>query len=77
MKTLSTNAALSKYITSYILGAVHEAVSSGTVLTQAAGSMKYSLMTKHDLVPADELYKLKYIHPEYFPYDKEGQVVGN
>ncbi|KAK4045989.1 S-methyl-5-thioadenosine phosphorylase [Microbotryomycetes sp. JL201] len=70
MKTLSTNAALSKHVTASILGAVHDAVSSGTVLTQAHGSMKYSLMTNHSHVSPEELYRLKYILPEYFPYDK-------
>lgn len=70
MKTLSTNAALSKHITASILGAVHEAVVGGQVLTQAQGSMKYSLMTSHNLITPEELYKLRYIHPEYFPYDK-------
>ncbi|KAM0790507.1 hypothetical protein ACM66B_003380 [Microbotryomycetes sp. NB124-2] len=70
MKTLSTNAALSKHVTASILGAVHDAVSSGSVLTQADGSMKYSLMTNHAHVSPEELYRLRYILPQYFPYDK-------
>lgn len=66
MKTLSTNAALSKHITASILGAVHDAVASKTVLTQAEGGMKYSIML-HDVAPEEEKWKLKYLLPEYFP----------
>ncbi|BGP14871.1 hypothetical protein JCM10213_003773 [Rhodosporidiobolus nylandii] len=65
MKTLKTNANLSKHITASILGAVHEAVASGKV-GNAAGSMQYSLMTPHSSVPAEELYQLRYILPAYF-----------
>ncbi|KAK4046564.1 S-methyl-5-thioadenosine phosphorylase [Microbotryomycetes sp. JL221] len=74
MKTLSTNAALSKHVTASILGAVHEAVQSNNLLTQTKGSMKFSLMTNHDFVSKEELYKYKYILPEYFPYDKPQDV---
>lgn len=66
MKTLTTNAALAKHITASILSVVHEAVASGTVLTQAEGAMKYSLMTKHSYVSPEELYKLRYLLPAYF-----------
>ncbi|GAA5950412.1 hypothetical protein JCM21900_003727 [Sporobolomyces salmonicolor] len=69
MKTLKTNAALSKHITASILAHVHEAVAANTFHT-AAGSMKYSLMTPHNEVSKEELYRLKYILPEYFPYDE-------
>lgn len=68
MKTLTTNAALSKHITASILGAVHEAVSAKT-FTNAEGSMQYSLMTNHSHVSPSELYKLRYILPAYFPYE--------
>lgn len=66
MKTLHTNASLSKHVTSSILGAVHEAVASGTVLTQAAGGMQFSLVTRRDNVGKDEQWKLKYILPQYY-----------
>ena len=66
MKTLSTNASLAKHITASILSVVHDAVASGTVLTQAEGAMKYSLMTNHSHVSPEELYKLRYILPAYF-----------
>lgn len=69
MKTLTTNAALSKHITASILTHVHEAVASGKVAS-AAGSMKFSLMTPHEHVPKAELYRFKFILPEYFPYDE-------
>lgn len=65
MKTLHTNAALSKHITASILGAVHGAVAGGQV-PSARGSMQYSLMTPHEHVSQAELYKLKYILPQYF-----------
>jgi hypothetical protein len=45
---------------------VHEAVSSGTVLTAAAGGMKFSLMTGQEHVTPEEKYKLRFILPEYF-----------
>ena len=66
MKTLSTNAALSKYITASILGAVHDAVAKDQVAS-AVGGMKYSLMTSLEHVSAEEQKKLAYILPEYFP----------
>lgn len=66
MKTLHTNAALSKHIASSILGAVHQAVLAGDVLTNAKGGMKYSLMTKQEFVSQEEKDRLKYILPEYF-----------
>lgn len=66
MKTLSTNASLSKHITASILGAVHDAVASGKVGSSAEGSMKYSLMTPHAQVSAEELYRFSYLLPAYF-----------
>ncbi|BGP38874.1 S-methyl-5-thioadenosine phosphorylase [Rhodotorula kratochvilovae] len=66
MKTLKTNAALSKHITAAILGAVHDAVATKQVATQAEGAMKYSLMTPHSEVSPEELWRLKYILPAYF-----------
>ncbi|BGP54636.1 S-methyl-5-thioadenosine phosphorylase [Rhodotorula sphaerocarpa] len=68
MKTLHTNASLSKHIAATILGRVHEAVASGKVGNQAAGAMKYSLMTPHSEVPAAELHRLTYLLPNYFDY---------
>lgn len=70
MKTLHTNAALSKHITSSILEAVHKAVTEGEV-SSAEGGMQYSLMTPHEHVSAEELYRLKYILPKYFESARE------
>ena len=70
MKTLHTNAALSKHVTASILGAVHEAVASGNVLTFAAGAMKYSLVTGQEHVSEEEKYKLRFILPQYFSTEK-------
>ena len=66
MKTLSTNAALSKFITASILGAVHDAVAQDQV-DNPVGGMKYSLMTSLAHVSPEEQKKLSYILPEYFP----------
>jgi len=66
LKTLKTNAALSKHITASILAAVHEAVESKQVATKAEGGMKFSLMTPHSEVSAEELWRLKYVLPAYF-----------
>ncbi|GAA5956727.1 hypothetical protein JCM3765_005720 [Sporobolomyces pararoseus] len=76
MKTLTTNAALSKHITASILTHVHEAVASEKI-PSAQGSMKFSLMTPHEHVPKAELYKFKFILPEYFPYDEPGSAKRN
>lgn len=65
MKTLSTNAALSKHITASILGAVHDAVKNGQI-PSAEGGMKYSLMTDLKHVSLKEQENLAYILPEYF-----------
>ncbi|GAA6009178.1 S-methyl-5-thioadenosine phosphorylase [Rhodotorula paludigena] len=66
LKTLKTNADLSKHITASILGAVHDAVQQG-LGSSAAGGMKFSLMTPHSEVSPDELWRLKYLLPQYFP----------
>ncbi|GAA6031041.1 hypothetical protein JCM8097_003975 [Rhodosporidiobolus ruineniae] len=65
MKVLHTNAALSKHITSEILGAVHQAVASNQI-GSVEGSMQYSLMTNKQQVDADEGFKLRYLLPQYF-----------
>ena len=44
-----------------ILGAVHQAVASGNVLTTAEGGMKFSLMTHHDNVTKKELEMYRYV----------------
>ncbi|BGO90520.1 hypothetical protein NBRC10512_005237 [Rhodotorula toruloides] len=67
MKTLRTNAELSKHITASILGAVHTAVKSGQIQGQT-GQMQYSLMTPHKEVGAEELHRLTYLLPNYFNY---------
>lgn len=67
MKTLHTNATLSKHITASILGAVHHAVQKGEVGSSAKGSMKFSLVTNHKHVPGDECDRLRYILPDHFP----------
>ncbi|KAM0750309.1 5'-methylthioadenosine phosphorylase [Meredithblackwellia eburnea MCA 4105] len=66
LKTLHTNAAVSKHITASILGAVHEAVSGGKVLTAAEGGMRFSLVTNLDHVSEEEKHKFKFILPQYF-----------
>lgn len=66
MKTLHTNAALSKHITASILEAVHHAVAKGEVGKDAEGGMKWSLMTGQDHITKEEKYKLKYLLPQYF-----------
>lgn len=66
MRVLKTNADVSKHITASILGAVHEAVSSKQVGTQAEGGMRFGCMTPHKEVDPEELYKLKYLLPAYF-----------
>ncbi|GAA5861891.1 hypothetical protein JCM8547_008587 [Rhodosporidiobolus lusitaniae] len=69
MKTLKTNAALSKHITASILGVVHEATASGKF--DLSGSMQYSLMTPHTSVASDELHNFSYLLPAYFSQYKE------
>ena len=66
MRTLHTNAALAKHVTASILEHVHDAVEGDKTLTTAKGAMKFSLVTRRDLVSAEEKEKYKFILPEYF-----------
>ena len=66
MKTLSTNAATSKAVTTGILDAVHAAVASGTALTRAKGGMEYSICTPKSEWSDEAKKTLGYILPQYF-----------
>ncbi|SCV74833.1 BQ2448_7862 [Microbotryum intermedium] len=74
MKTLSTNASLSKHITAEILGKVHDALAKGEI-ESAKGGMRWSLMTRHEFVKQEDLNRYRYILPEYFGGEGEEEVV--
>ncbi|QRV87105.1 5'-methylthioadenosine phosphorylase [Ceratobasidium sp. AG-Ba] len=63
-RTLTENADRSRKVTATILEELHELVESGSVLTNAEGGMKYSMITR-DWPQADR-EKLAFVLPTYF-----------
>jgi len=65
IKTLHTNAETSRKVAGILIEQVSNAVIAGNVLTQATGSMKYSVVTQPAAQSAEDKKKLSYILP-YF-----------
>ncbi|KZV64896.1 putative Methylthioadenosine phosphorylase [Peniophora sp. CONT] len=65
-KTLQANADASRHVASKVLDAMHEVVSQGEVLSEEAGSMKFSIMPRATAQKEEDLEKLRYILPTYF-----------
>ncbi|KZT40938.1 Methylthioadenosine phosphorylase [Sistotremastrum suecicum HHB10207 ss-3] len=64
-KTLKTNAEISRHVTAAVLTDLHAAVEEGDILTESIGAMKFSIM--RPATTSEDLAKLHYILPEYFP----------
>ena len=65
IKTLTTNAHLSKKVASEILASVSDIVDRGDVLTAAKGGMQFSVISKKENWTAEAKEKLSWILP-YF-----------
>lgn len=66
IKTLHDNAETSRRVAGLILEHVHDLVEKKQVLTNAEGSMKYSVITQPAHQSAEDRKKLAYILPAYF-----------
>ena len=65
IQTLNTNADTSRRVAGTILEDVAQAIAKGDVLTEATGSMKYSIFTASALQSKEDKARLSYILP-YF-----------
>jgi len=65
IKTLHTNAKTSKKVAAAIVGKLHAAVQSGTIISDVEGSMQYSIITQPQHQKVEDRQKLSYILP-YF-----------
>lgn len=66
LKTLHDNAEAACRVAGHILGPVHAMVEKKDILTNAVGSMKYSIVTQPKFQTVEDRKKLAYILPEYF-----------
>jgi 5'-methylthioadenosine phosphorylase len=64
-KTLQDNAATSRRVAAAIIEHVHDIVEKGTVLTNAIGSMRFSIVTPQERQSKEDRRKLSFILP-YF-----------
>jgi 5'-methylthioadenosine phosphorylase len=66
-KTLQSNADTSRRVAARILEDLHDAASKGDILTEEVGSMKFSIMPRSEGQRVEDVRKLGYVLPEYFP----------
>ena len=65
-KTLQSNADISRHVAAKILEDLHDAANNGDILTEAVGSMKFSIMPRSEGQKEEDIRKLGYVLPEYF-----------
>ncbi|EMD41140.1 hypothetical protein CERSUDRAFT_111706 [Gelatoporia subvermispora B] len=65
-KTLQTNAAISRHVAATVLEALHDAAADGELLSEEAGSMRFSIMPRSEKQNEGDKKKLQFILPEYF-----------
>ncbi|KAH7916649.1 nucleoside phosphorylase domain-containing protein [Hygrophoropsis aurantiaca] len=70
-KTLQQNADTSKKVAAAILDELHSAALEGDLLSEEAGSMRFSIMPRKGEQDPEDLQKLAYVLPEYFPIDQD------
>lgn len=66
-KTLQSNADTSRHVAAKILEDLHDAANEGDILTEEVGSMRFSIMPKSDGQKEEDIRKLSFVLPEYFP----------
>ena len=73
-KTLKENADTSRLVAATILDELHAAVNSpgavADILSEEAGSMKFSIMPRSEMQNPEDRKKLAYVLPEYFAGDE-------
>lgn len=65
-KTLQTNADTSRRVTELIVSDLHDAAENGDVLSEEAGSMKFSIMPRSGQQKDEDRKKLAFVLSEYF-----------
>ncbi|KAI0092876.1 Methylthioadenosine phosphorylase [Irpex rosettiformis] len=65
-KVLQDNAALSRTVAATVIDELHEAAEEGHILTEAAGSMQFSILPRSEKTKPEDAAKLSYILPKYF-----------
>ena len=65
-KTLHANSRLSKLVAATVLEELHAAAAEGDILTEEAGSMKFSIMPRTQQQNEEDRKKLAYVLPTYF-----------
>jgi len=66
LKTLRSNADTSRHVAVNILENLHDAASKGDILTEAVGSMKFSIMPRSEGHNEEDIRKLSHVLPEYY-----------
>ncbi|KAI0337349.1 Methylthioadenosine phosphorylase [Trametopsis cervina] len=65
-KVLQANASLSRTVAATVLDDLHDAAAQGDILTEAVGSMKFSIMPRSEKSKDEDRKKLSFVLPEYF-----------
>ncbi|THH05439.1 hypothetical protein EW145_g4790 [Phellinidium pouzarii] len=65
-KTLKTNAETSRHVTELIVADLHDAAENGDIISEEAGSMKFSIMPRSEKQKDEDREKLSYVLPTYF-----------
>ncbi|KAH8115652.1 Methylthioadenosine phosphorylase [Phellopilus nigrolimitatus] len=66
LKTLKTNAETSRRVTELIVADLHDAAESGDILSEEAGSMRFSIMVRPEQQKDEDRAKLAFVLPTYF-----------
>jgi len=66
-KTLQANAETARHVAAAVLEGLTAAAVKGDILSAEKGSMQYSVMPRSEGQRAEDVAKLRYILPEYFP----------
>ncbi|EJD00739.1 Methylthioadenosine phosphorylase [Fomitiporia mediterranea MF3/22] len=65
-KTLKDNADTSRHVTELIIADLHDAAENGDILSEEAGSMKFSIMPRSEEQKDEDRKKLAFVLPAYF-----------
>lgn len=66
-KTLQANAETARQVAATVLQGLATAVVEGDILSAEKGSMQYSIMPRSERQRDEDIAKLRFILPEYFP----------
>ncbi|EKM52542.1 uncharacterized protein PHACADRAFT_261036 [Phanerochaete carnosa HHB-10118-sp] len=66
-KTLQANAETSRHVAAKVLEGLNALAVQGDILSTEKGSMQYSIMPRSERQQGEDVAKLRFILPEYFP----------